>query len=144
MKKVEQLNQIISEFTVLYQKTRHFHWHVQGSEFFTLHVKFEEIYDAINETIDKLAERVVGLNGQSITSLRQALQLASLVEETDKYPSGEKMVQELISDLEKISKLLTEVAGSIDDSKDRHTVNLLDEALDMVESHIWMLKALKF
>lgn len=144
MKKVEQLNQIISEFSVLYQKTRHFHWHVQGSEFFTLHVKFEEIYDAINETIDKLAERVVGLNGQSITSLSQALQLASLVEETDKYPSGEKMVQELISDLEKISKLLTEVAGSIDDSKDRHTVNLLDEALDMVESHIWMLKALKF
>ncbi len=143
MKKTDNINHIISEMTVLYQKLRHFHWHVEGKHFFALHEKFEEIYNDVNQIIDILAERVVGLQQKSITSLNQALELATEITENTSHPNDQEMVQELISDLEKISKLLSTAAGDIDEFKDRHTVNLLDESLDTIEHHVWMLKALK-
>jgi starvation-inducible DNA-binding protein len=41
--------------TVFYQKLRHYHWNVQGQDFFELHLKFEEVYNKwvvfIDETI---------------------------------------------------------------------------------------------
>ena len=36
------LNDLLANFSVLYQNTRGYHWNVQGDKFFELHVKFEE------------------------------------------------------------------------------------------------------
>ncbi|MFP3855078.1 MAG: ferritin-like domain-containing protein, partial [Anaerolineales bacterium] len=38
------LNTLIADFTVFYQKLRHYHWNIKGEEFFMLHEKFKEIY----------------------------------------------------------------------------------------------------
>ncbi len=40
----ESLNTQVANFSVLYMKLHNYHWYVKGENFFTLHVKFEELY----------------------------------------------------------------------------------------------------
>ena len=50
----DQLNTLVADFTIFYQKLRHYHWNVKGEDFFRLHEKFEEIYMGVGDVIDEL------------------------------------------------------------------------------------------
>jgi starvation-inducible DNA-binding protein len=58
---VDHLNDLLANYHIHYQKLRGCHWNVKGKSFFTLHVKFEELYTAALTTIDELAERILNL-----------------------------------------------------------------------------------
>src|ERR1700712_3645893 len=58
---VDHLNELLANYHIHYQKVRGCHWNVKGKSFFTLHVKFEELYTAALTTIDELAERILTL-----------------------------------------------------------------------------------
>ena len=58
---VDHLNDLLANYHIHYQKLRGCHWNVKGSNFFTLHIKFEELYTAALTTIDELAERILTL-----------------------------------------------------------------------------------
>ncbi len=137
---VSKLNSLVADFTVFYQKLRHYHWNVKGSRFFILHQKFEEIYDEINLVIDELAERIVGLEGVPLHTLAHVLEEASLQEDPN-IPDGEAMVAALVSDMTALTKSLQSALEEAEDAEDRTTVNMLDEVKDGLEAHIWMLKA---
>jgi len=137
---VSKLNSLVADFTVFYQKLRHYHWNVKGPRFFILHQKFEEIYDEINLVIDELAERIVGLEGVPLHTLAHVLEEASLQEDPN-IPDGEAMVAALVSDMTALTKSLQSALEEAEDAEDRTTVNMLDEVKDGLEAHIWMLKA---
>ena len=54
------LNEQIANWSVHYTKLHRFHWYVKGPAFFTLHAKFEELYNAAALTVDQIAERLLG------------------------------------------------------------------------------------
>eukprot|EP01118_Nematostelium_gracile_P000957 TRINITY_DN10954_c0_g1_i1.p1 TRINITY_DN10954_c0_g1~~TRINITY_DN10954_c0_g1_i1.p1 ORF type:complete len:131 (-),score=19.95 TRINITY_DN10954_c0_g1_i1:22-414(-) len=58
---VDLLNDYLANYHIHYQKLRGCHWNIKGSNFFTLHVKFEELYTEAQTTIDEIAERVLTL-----------------------------------------------------------------------------------
>ena len=58
---VEQLNVLLADYHLYYQKLRNFHWNVQGTNFFDLHEKFEEMYDDAKLKVDEIAERILTL-----------------------------------------------------------------------------------
>ncbi|HVH95332.1 MAG TPA: ferritin-like domain-containing protein, partial [Bacillus sp. (in: firmicutes)] len=45
---IHAVNKQVANWTVLYVKLHHYHWFVKGHHFFTLHEKFEELYDEAN------------------------------------------------------------------------------------------------
>ena len=52
---VEQMiNLQIANWNVLYTKLHRFHWYVKGPHFFTLHVKFEELYEEAQRPLTSL------------------------------------------------------------------------------------------
>ncbi|MDV2888476.1 ferritin-like domain-containing protein, partial [Alkalihalophilus pseudofirmus] len=64
MKKLsDTLNKQVANFSVLYMKLHHYHWYVQGENFFTLHVKFEELYTEAALHLDTIAERLLAVGG---------------------------------------------------------------------------------
>lgn len=137
---VENLNSLIADFTVLYQKLRHYHWNVKGPRFFQLHEKFEEMYTGVGDTIDELAERVVGLEGTPLHTLAHVLETASLSEDAS-MPGDEEMVERTIADFETLSEGILGMIAAAEEADDRTTVNLLDEIRDGLEGHLWMLKS---
>ena len=56
---VDELNILLADYHLYYQKLRNFHWNVIGKNFFDLHEKFEEMYDDAKLKIDEIAERVL-------------------------------------------------------------------------------------
>lgn len=58
---VDMLNDYLANYHIHYQKLRGCHWNVKGQNFFTLHIKFEELYTNAQLTIDEIAERVLTL-----------------------------------------------------------------------------------
>ena len=62
-KKVESvvaaLKQLLADYQIFYTNLRGFHWNVKGKGFFTLHAKYEELYNDAAEKIDEIAERIL-------------------------------------------------------------------------------------
>ena len=43
------LNDLLANYSLFYQNTRGYHWNIKGKKFFELHVKFEELYNDIQQ-----------------------------------------------------------------------------------------------
>ena len=63
---VIELNTLLAEYHVYYQKLRNFHWNILGRNFFDLHEKFEELYEDARTKIDEIAERILTLRYQRL------------------------------------------------------------------------------
>jgi starvation-inducible DNA-binding protein len=137
---VEKLNLLIADFTIFYQKLRHYHWNVKGEQFFMLHEKFEEMYTEVGDVIDELAERVVGLEGTPLHTLAHMLE-ATTLKEDEELPAPKKMVERTVSDIHALNKHLLDTIEAAEAAEDRTTVNLLDDIHDGLEGHLWMLAA---
>lgn len=134
----QNMNKLVADLNVLYMKIHHFHWFVKGLNFFTLHAKFEELYNEVTEHNDSIAERLLQLNEKPISTLKECLDLAT-VKEASKVGTDVEMVEELVNDLETIDKELTatmELAGD-----DEGTADLLLGISESFQKHIWMFKA---
>ncbi len=67
---VESLKVLLIESYALYFKTQNYHWNVEGPEFASLHLLFEEQYQDLAESIDTTAELIRGL-GQKAGQLHE-------------------------------------------------------------------------
>lgn len=74
------LNKLLADEFVLYVKTRNFHWNVETPNFSELHKFFEGQYEALDETIDEVAERARALGGKAVATLGEYATLTSLPE----------------------------------------------------------------
>jgi len=135
-----QLNILLADSTVFYQKLRHYHWNVRGPKFFELHAKFEEIYEKWAPFIDQVAERIIALDTVPLHTLKTMLENATLKEDA-KIPDGTQMVHKVIADLNALRASMNDIIEAAEKSGDRTTANLLEGLGDAIEADVWMLKA---
>ncbi len=134
------LNKQVADWSVLYTKLHNFHWYVKGSNFFTLHAKFEEFYNAAAARMDEVAERLLTIGGSPAATLREHLALTGIAEATGRETADE-MVEALIRDFRTEAAELQEaieIAGSLDD---KATEDMLIGLKAEVEKDAWMLEA---
>lgn len=137
---VTELNGLLADYQVLYQKLRTYHWTVRGPHFFELHVKFEELYNEAALQVDELAERVLALHGQPLGTLSAQLETARLQE--DPTPGDARsMVATLANDYDALNTHLRAAVRDAGEADDDGTVNLLEPMADGQEKHVWMLRA---
>lgn len=139
-KTIDVLNRQIANWTVLYMKLHHYHWHVAGPQFFTLHEKFEALYEEAASHIDELAERVLALNGQPVSKLVDCLKLAVISEATG-GETAEQMVQTLVNDFSTLLAELKEGMKAAQQEGDEGTSDMLLGIHKQLEQHLWMLRA---
>jgi starvation-inducible DNA-binding protein len=135
---VQELNRLLADHQVSYQKLRGYHWKVRGPLFFELHAKFEALYGEAAETVDAIAERILALGGRPISTLAEGLAVARLKEDSGS-PSAQEMVQNLVDDLGKLIPALRSTAETR--ASDPATANLLEGFADGQEKTTWMLRA---
>ncbi|MEW8986778.1 MAG: DNA starvation/stationary phase protection protein, partial [Bacillus sp. (in: firmicutes)] len=71
---IQAVNKQVANWTVLYTKLHNYHWYVKGRHFFTLHTKFEELYNEAATIIDEFAERILALEGKPVATLKEYLE----------------------------------------------------------------------
>lgn len=139
---VEILNETLSDLYLLYTKTRNFHWNVVGPRFNDLHKFFEAQYEALNDSIDEVAERARALGGRSFGSMTEFLKNAKLSEQPGKVLSADKMIATLLSDHESVIRSLREAVDEVgDEHNDQGTTDFLTGLMEGHEKMAWMLRS---
>jgi starvation-inducible DNA-binding protein len=138
--KTQQLNGLLADYSVFYQKLRIFHWTVKGPMFFQLHLKFEEMYNSAALSVDEIAERIVGLGGRPYGRMSDLLAAASLQEDSGTSEAG-AMVKALVADQSALVASLRKISADAASQGDMLTANLLEGMADADEKSAWMLKA---
>lgn len=137
---VSLLNRQIANWLVLYVKLHNYHWYVKGQQFFTLHAKFEELYNEAALHIDELAERVLALQGQPVATLQGILAAAS-VKDAAGNESAEQMVSALVNDYTTLISELKDGMRIAEQANDQTTADMLLAIHTQLEKHVWMLSA---
>jgi DNA-binding ferritin-like protein (oxidative damage protectant) len=136
----ETLDKLAAAFTVLHMKLHHHHWYVKGPHFFTLHEKFEELYNEAAAHIDALAERLLAIGGKPTATLKGALAL-SVIKEAEGAGTAEKMAEETANDFAILIGELKEGIELAEAAGDEGTADLLLSIQSGLEKHVWMLRA---
>lgn len=134
------LNEQIANWSVLYTKLHRFHWYVKGPVFFTLHLKFEELYNAAGLTVDQLAERLLAIGGQPIATMKEYLETATIQETANETKSTE-MVSALVQDYAKVKEGLVQLAELAESENDTITHDLAVGLIEQIDTNLWMLNA---
>lgn len=136
----KELNKQVATWSVMYTKLHNFHWYVKGPQFFTLHAKFEELYNEATLHMDEIAERLLTLGGQPVATLKEHLELSDVEEATGKETT-EEMVDTVAKDFAKIMKSLKKGMDEAAKDGDDMTEDLLNATYQSIEKHQWMLNA---
>jgi starvation-inducible DNA-binding protein len=136
------LNTLLADEFLLYTKTRNFHWNVTGPQFNDLHKFFEAQYEALDETIDEVAERARALGGRAHGSLEEFRTGARLGEKPGTVPAARDMLATLLADHEALIRALREDITTVNDRHhDVGTADFLTGLLEQHEKAAWMLRS---
>jgi starvation-inducible DNA-binding protein len=134
------LNDLLVNYSVHYQKLRNYHWNVKGTDFFDLHIEFEQQYKEAQEHIDDIAERVRVFSKTPVSTMGEYLTLAEIKETTSQI-SAEIMVRELISDYTILLGHMFIVVEIASEQHDAGTEEMVKVFIHRIEKHHWMLSA---
>ncbi|MEK8130926.1 Dps family protein [Paenibacillus filicis] len=139
-KLIDLLNQQVANWAVLHIKLHQHHWFVKGSGFFDLHKKFEELYDEASLTMDELAERVLSLKGQPVSTSKEIAAGATLKEHAP-LGSAKEMVKDLRNDYVQILDEFKQTMKVAEEQEDEGTHDMLNTMRTNLQKHVWMLDA---
>jgi len=139
---VKELNTLLADYHLYYQKLRNFHWNVIGKNFFDLHEKFEELYDDAKLKVDEIAERILTLRFQPTSNLSDYLK-ASNIKESPSDISDSTMIKTLLDDHGTLLKQMRKVTEVAEKGGDEGTIDLIGAYIRELEKTSWMLDAWK-
>lgn len=138
----EILNTLLADEYVLYTKTRNAHWNVEGPHFIQLHKFFQEQYEALDEIIDDVAERVRTLGHYSLGRLKDFIGTTRLSEDLHKFGDSRHILQTLLADHESIIGSIRREINMVNDKyKDTGTADFITGIMEQHEKMAWMLRA---
>ena len=136
----KELNVLLADYHLYYQKLRNFHWNVIGHNFFDLHIKFEEMYDDAKLKIDEIAERILTLRFQPTSNFTDYMKMSN-IKESPSDTKDLKMVEILLEDHGKLLKQMRTVVEKADAAGDEGTIDMIGGFIGHLEKVSWMLDA---
>lgn len=135
------LNTLLADETVLYTKTRNYHWNIESAYFISMHQFYEDQYNELAESIDGIAERIRQLGHFAVASLQGYLKLTNL-QESKPAEEQQAQVKALLADHEMICRIIRNSIPKIEEEfKDVGTADFLTGILQIHEKMAWMLRA---
>ena len=135
------LNQLLADEHILYNKTRNYHWSIEGPSFMEFHKLYEAQYNMLAESIDEIAERIRTIGHFAEGRLKEILKLATL-DEPETPTNQEQQIQNLESDHETMITKLRKLIKDFDEKyKDIGSSDFVTGLLRQHEKMAWMLRS---
>jgi starvation-inducible DNA-binding protein len=133
---------LADEYTLLL-KTQNFHWNVEGPMFFSLHTLFEQQYTQLQDTVDRVAERIRAL-GQRAPGSYVEFQKVSKVHDAPADKIGAlHMIDMLTKDHEILLEDIHKFRKMADEVGDATTATLYDDLALFHDKAAWMIRSHK-
>ncbi|WP_432411030.1 Dps family protein [Rasiella sp. SM2506] len=136
----KELDTLLADYHLYYQKLRNFHWNIVGRSFFDLHIKFEEMYDDAKLKVDEIAERILTLRFQPVSNYSDYLKISNLKESPSEMKDID-MVKTLLKDHGAILEQLRLVIKKANEAGDEGTIDMIGAYIGTIEKTSWMLDA---
>ena len=137
----ECLSHMLGETYMLQLKTQYYHWNVTGAHFKSLHVLFEEQYNALSASVDEIAERIRVLGYTAPGTFREFSELATIKEDKSLPADWRAMVKNLVAGNEALSRHARLWIGEVQKAGDEGTADLFIRKLQEHEKAAWMLRS---
>jgi starvation-inducible DNA-binding protein len=137
-----ELAKLLADEFVLYTKTLNAHWNLEGMDFHSVHLYFEELYKQSAEIVDGVAERIRQLDHYAPATLKNFLQLTHLTEQDGSGNDSRSLIAKLLSDHESIIEFIRGTIGEFQEA--HHDAGTSDYVTGLMQSHektAWMLRA---
>lgn len=136
-----ELNKLLADEHVLYNKTRNYHWSIEGPSFMEFHKLYEQQYTDLAETIDQIAERIRTIGHFAEGRLKELINLATLGE--PEAPTDQaSQIANLEGDHEILIQRLRKLIVQFDeDFKDIGSADFVTGLLKQHEKMAWMLRS---
>ena len=136
----EKLNVLLANYSIFYQNTRGAHWNIKGNDFFTLHIKFEELYDGLVLKIDEIAERILTLGATPNHNFTDYQKL-STIRESKEVTDGNKCVINILESFKIVIDLQRELLEVTERAGDEGTNAQMSGYITEQEKLVWMYNA---
>jgi starvation-inducible DNA-binding protein len=138
---IDVLTQALSDEHLLYIKLRNCHWNVEGPHFLELHALFEEQYEMIAASIDRVAERMRALGAKAVGTMTEYLHRTALVERPGEFPTAKHMLCDLLEDHGTVIRFIRTSLASSQNNLDVGSIDLLTVLLKEHEKMAWIVRA---
>ena len=135
------LNQRLADATNLQTQCKQAHWNVKGPSFIALHKLFDEIYEAVGEYVDLIAERVVQLGGVAEGTAAVAAERSTLPDYPLALTSGAEHVAALSDALAAFGRTVRIGIEEMNDLEDADSADILTEISRGVDKWLWFVEA---
>lgn len=122
-------------------KSQNFHWNIEGSDFLQYHEFYDNLYNDVNDTIDKIAEYVRILGSYTPGSLQRYAEL-SVIQDQVKIPRAELMFVETLQDTEKMIELVVTTFDIATNERQQGVANYMAELQDLYGKKAWFIRSI--
>lgn len=137
-----ELSKLLADEFVLYTKTRNAHWNVEGKDFHSMHLFFEAQYEALDDIMDSVAERIRTLGHYAPATLKSFLGLTHLTEKIESKNDSAGFIGELLEDHQSIIIFIREnINPFAQEYGDAGTSDFITGLMEQHEKMAWMLRA---
>ena len=138
----EQLGILLADEFVLYAKTLNAHWNIEGPDFHSVHVYFEELYGQSQDIVDSVAERIRQIGHYAPATLKDFIKLTHLTEQFKGANNSQDLIKNLLGDHESIIEFIRSNVKEFNDAhKDAGTSDFVTSLMEKHEKIAWMLRA---
>jgi len=116
------------------------HWNVRGPQFIALHKLFDDVYGAVGEYADLLAERVVQLGGTAEGTARVAAQKTTLLDYPLTLTRGSEHVAALSDVLAQFGRSARVGIEEMNELEDAGSADLLTEISRGIDQWLWFVE----
>jgi starvation-inducible DNA-binding protein len=135
----EGFNVVLASFQALYLQYQKHHFVVEGAEFYSLHEFFNESYEQVQGHVHDIGERLDGLGGVPVASLRKLVELCCFEQEPDGVFSCRQMVENDLKAEQAMISLIRRQASQAESLGDRATRYLYEQILLKTEERAYHL-----
>jgi starvation-inducible DNA-binding protein len=140
-KVVTVLQALLANEVALTQATRGAHWNVVGPNFGPLHTLFGDQYDALNDQVDEIAERIRALGEFPAASIGAFAKDATIDDSAGLQKKADKTIASLLAAHEVVITQLGRAIVVADEHEDTATEDFLVALLAGHQKTAWMLRA---
>lgn len=138
---IDLLNQRLADAIDLEAQTKQAHWNVKGPQFIALHKLFDEVYAAVEEYVDLLAERVVQLGGIAAGTVRIVAKRSKLSEYPPTIADGSDHVNALAGVLAEFGGHIRRAIAESGELGDADTADICTEISRGIDQWLWFVEA---
>jgi starvation-inducible DNA-binding protein len=134
------LNARLADCIDLQSQCKQAHWNVSGPQFISLHKLFDEVYEAVGDYADLLAERVAQLGGVAEGTARVAAQRSTLLDYPLTLRSGDEHVAALSDVLAQFGRLARLGIDEMDELGDAGSADICTEISRGIDKWLWFVE----